>query len=175
MLCKKCYQKIPHGEEIQIDNSIICKECSQKPVAKCYTCSQLIYSNEPTHETTKTWVRGFNVWLFLINKGGLEKITQCDECYQEWRSEVKKKGKLLTASSTLLIICLIGLIFWTVYLFFPNIMEKIQKFPGIAILPSLIALGIIMLFFGKFLEIDRYKIKKRENESAKKVQKKVKK
>jgi hypothetical protein len=54
-------------------------------------------------------------------------------------------------------------------------MEKIQNVPGIAILPSLIALGIIMLFFGKFLEIDRYKIKKRENKSAKRVQKKVKK
>jgi hypothetical protein len=54
-------------------------------------------------------------------------------------------------------------------------MEKIKSVPGIAVVPSLIAVGIVLLFFGKFLEIDRYKIKKRENKPVKKIQRKLKK
>jgi len=43
MLCSKCHESIPQGKEIQVEGSIVCKECAlviekknkEKVIARC--------------------------------------------------------------------------------------------------------------------------------------------
>ena len=54
MLCSNCYQEINQGKEIQLNCSIICKECAlltekvlkKEVIATCNSCHELIYKGD---------------------------------------------------------------------------------------------------------------------------------
>ena len=93
MLCSKCYKKIPEREEIQIESSIICKECAlnglvkEKIVGKCHRCFKLIYKDEMIHEVCENW-----------GAENSEKLIKCQSCYEKWLgiTELKRKTWKLT-------------------------------------------------------------------------------
>ena len=83
MLCSECYEEIIESKEIQIKGSIFCKKCvetnkliKKEVVAKCHTCSNLIYNDERIHESSISNDKGMSLWLSIID-GKSEKLIRC--------------------------------------------------------------------------------------------------
>ncbi|RHZ36891.1 hypothetical protein [endosymbiont GvMRE of Glomus versiforme] len=71
MLCSKCHKKISQDEEIQIEGSMICKECSLivEVIAKCCTtCFWSIYKGDLTHEVSRNVSFGISGFISLSQK-----------------------------------------------------------------------------------------------------------
>ncbi|MCE8162770.1 MAG: hypothetical protein I3273_01625 [Candidatus Moeniiplasma glomeromycotorum] len=89
MLCSKCHENIPQGKEIQIEGSIICKECalsslsSERMTDKCHKCFKIIYKNEIIHEICENW-----------GVENSEKLIKCQLCYEKWLKVSKLKRKV---------------------------------------------------------------------------------
>ncbi|CAG8654379.1 13256_t:CDS:10, partial [Ambispora leptoticha] len=100
----KCHEGIPKGKEMQIEGTIICKECAliiekeskEKVVARCWNCNCLISTGELVHEISRNDSKGW-ISRFSLNLENYEKMAQCDDCYLEWRNKVKKGEKWLKA------------------------------------------------------------------------------
>ena len=178
MLCSKkgCNKKILSGEEVQIKGTIICKECSQEPIAYCFTCSPEwpLYNNDRIHEISRNSGKDYNIWVLLTNvkRSRSEKITQCDDCYQEWKKEQEKEDKKwwkkdwLSLFLSILLVISLGL---AVYLFYPNSFERLKNNAEITIVFA--SCLIIPLFFTSkvlFEGDDRFKTRKRKANSTKK-------
>ena len=88
MLCGKCYKKILRGEEIQIEGTIVCKDCAssdlvkKKIVDRCHLCFKLIYKDEIIHEVYENWGTETS-----------EKLMKCQQCYKKWLKVAKLKRK----------------------------------------------------------------------------------
>ena len=73
MLCSKCHENIPQGEEMQVKGTIICKECisfiekenREKAVARCWNCNEFILKGDLIHEISKNNSKNWINWLFF--------------------------------------------------------------------------------------------------------------
>ncbi|CFW92746.1 Conserved protein of unknown function (Zinc finger, LIM-type) [endosymbiont DhMRE of Dentiscutata heterogama] len=93
MLCSKCYQKIPKGEEIQIKGSIVCEKCASndlESIGGCNYCLKLIYKDEMIHEVYEKW-----------GTESSEKLITCHSCYKKWLKIAKLKRSIWEATKWL--------------------------------------------------------------------------
>ncbi|RHZ36433.1 hypothetical protein [endosymbiont GvMRE of Glomus versiforme] len=71
MLCSKCRENIPGGKEIQIEGTIICKECvsvvekenKEKVIARCWNCNQFVHKGELISESIRNNSKNFSKWF----------------------------------------------------------------------------------------------------------------
>ena len=82
MICSKCEKSIKVGKEIQIEGSIICKNCKSnfqemEIIARCHTCRELIYKDDLIYEINPSW--GFE---HIVSINHSERTIQCYRCYK---------------------------------------------------------------------------------------------
>lgn len=130
MICSRCNKSIKLRKEIQIEDSIICKECFEKIIARCNTCYEPIYQNDLIYQISVSWGAEY-----IISASKTRNITQCLWCYKQLKNEVKKETKWQRwwkkwkrwVLGIIVMFCVILLLILGLPLFYPDLFENWKK------------------------------------------------
>jgi len=158
MLCSKWHKKISQDEEIQIEGSMICKECSliAEVIAKCCTCFWPIYKGDLTHENSGSISLGFAGFINFTRSG---KSIQCDWCYRRWLSELKEEEEWWKENKKALWACAIILLGLGIFLLFLNPVVSLVAFVPLVVLAILPALRSLLIRANRYEPRERKRTK----------------
>lgn len=172
MLCNKCHKNIPQGKEMQVEGTIICKECSldkkklkREIVTKCHTCSNLIYKDERIYESSSNFYKGDSFVILIEHFFGskkVEKIIQCDCCYQEWKNEKMKIEKWWKWRKWFLNILVCVLLIFLLHFFYPQLAKRYAETSRDEIAAFFILYAIAAFIIESSPKVSRYKVKKKK-------------
>ena len=169
MLCSKCHKEIEKGKEIQVKGSIFCKDCAEKPIAYCDTCSSKrpLYYNDTIHESSRNSNSGFNLWIYSRSVGSSREAVQCDDCYKDWKKEVENWDKWWKLRIWILSVLTVSLLASTLFIFYPNVMDKFKNDKEWTFI-FFVSLFVIIFILNTVPGVDRYKTRKRDKNKEKK-------